>query len=209
MNESNNQHFGMLIDLSLCIGCNACVVACKQENETPRARFNTWVESWDVDAGERGIRRANVPKQCNHCEDAPCVKVCPTGASYRTDEGVVLVDKDKCIGCKYCMAACPFSVRYQLDSGEVEKCTFCYHRTTEGLMPACASACVTRARYFGDLNDLESDISQKMTALKTEGIHADLNLKPSLVYAGLEESEAMPVVSAVHRGGNVMKPYEG
>lgn len=209
MSESNNQRFGMLIDLSLCIGCNACVVACKQENETPRAQFNTWVESWDVDAGERGIRRANVPKQCNHCEDAPCVKVCPTGASYRTDEGVVLVDRDKCIGCKYCMAACPFSVRYQLDSGEVEKCTFCYHRTTEGLMPACTSSCVTRARYFGDVNDPESDISQKMAAMKTEGMHADLDLKPSLVYVGLEETEAMPVVSAVHRGGNVMKPYEG
>ena len=119
--STSTKRFGMLIDLSLCIGCNACAVACKQENGVPLTKFNTWVESWDVGTGEQA-RRANQPKLCNHCADAPCVKVCPTGASYRTEDGVVLVDAEKCIGCKYCMAACPYQARWvDDDTGEVGK----------------------------------------------------------------------------------------
>lgn len=204
----SEKRFGMLIDLSACIGCNACVVACKQENDIPLGCFNTWVESWDVGEYPQ-VTRANVPKQCNHCENAPCVKVCPTGASYRTEEGVVLVDADKCIGCKYCMAACPYQVRWVNAAGEVDKCTFCYNRTTHGLLPACVSTCVTRARYFGDLNDPESDISKKIAQLGSEGLYADLGLNPSLTYIGLTQTLEAPVVSAVHRGGNVMKPLKG
>lgn len=207
MSESN-KHYGMLIDLSLCIGCNACVVACKQENGVPRKRFNTWIESFDVDDDGR-IRRANIPKQCNHCGNAPCVKVCPTGASHKCDDGVVVVDQSKCIGCKYCMAACPYQVRYQLDTGEVEKCTFCHHRITKGMMPACVGTCVTKARMFGDLNDPESDISKRMAEVGGgEGLYPDLNLEPSLYYIGLEKTSSMPIVSAVHKGGNVLRPYE-
>lgn len=202
------RNLGMLIDLSLCIGCNACAVACKQENDVPIGCFNTWVESWDVDdAGS--IRRANVPKLCNHCTDAPCVKVCPTGASYRTDDGLVMVDPEKCIGCKYCMAACPFQVRYQVETGEIDKCTFCEHRTSQGLLPACVSTCVTRARYFGDLSDPSSDISKKMEEAETVALYEDLNLGSRVFYIGLDEIEAMPVVSAVHKGGNVLKRYKG
>ena len=122
----SEKKLGMLIDLALCIGCNACVVACKYENGVPADKFNTWIESFDVERPDGRIARANVPKQCNHCEDAPCVRVCPTGASYKAEDGTVQVDP-KCIGCKYCMAACPYQARYQLESGEVEKCTFCHH----------------------------------------------------------------------------------
>lgn len=205
----SEKKLGMLIDLSLCIGCNACAVACKQENGVPLTKFNTWVESWDVDkAGE--IRRANMPKLCNHCADAPCVKVCPTGASYQTEDGVVLVDAEKCIGCKYCMTACPYQARWvDEESGEVDKCTFCYHRSSNGLLPACVSTCVTRARYFGDLNDPNSDISKKIAEVGSEALHADLGLNPSVTYVGLSEVEGMSVVSAIHRGGNVVKHYEG
>ena len=208
--STSMKRFGMLIDLSLCIGCNACAVACKQENGVPLTKFNTWVESWDVGTGERA-RRANQPKLCNHCADAPCVKVCPTGASYRTEEGVVLVDAEKCIGCKYCMAACPYQARWVDDNtGVVGKCTFCHHRTSHGLLPACVSTCVTRARYFGDLNDPESDIAKRLAeADGGDVLYEDLGLNPSLYYIGLKETEAMPVASAIHRGGNVMKPYEG
>ena len=206
----SEKKLGMLIDLSLCVGCNACAVACKQENGVPLTKFNTWVESWDVDdAGT--IRRANVPKQCNHCADAPCVTVCPTGASYRTEDGVVLVDAEKCIGCKYCMAACPFQARWVNDeTGEVDKCTFCYHRSSHGLLPACVSTCITRARYFGDLNDPQSDIAKKLAEIGGgDALYDDLGLDPSLLYVGLSEVEGMPVVSAIHRGGNVVKHYEG
>ena len=120
------------------------------------------------------------------------------------------IDQGRCIGCKYCMAACPYQVRYQVESGEVGKCTFCHHRTSEGLLPACVSTCVGYARFFGDLNDPESDISKRLAEAKGgEVLMADLGLKPSLHYLGLSDVEAMPVASAVHRGGNVYKSYEG
>ena len=207
--STSTKRFGMLIDLSLCIGCNACAVACKQENGVPLTKFNTWVESWDVGTGEQA-RRANQPKLCNHCADAPCVKVCPTGASYRTEDGVVLVDAEKCIGCKYCMAACPYQARWvDDDTGEVGKCTFCHHRTAHGLLPACVSTCVTRARYFGDLDDPSSDIAKKVADVGSEALFADLGLNPSVLYVGLSQVEGLPATSAIHRGGNVVKPYEG
>ena len=206
--EEPRTRYGMLVDLSLCIGCNACTVACKLENGTPRECFNTWIESFDVESAGR-IRRANVPKQCNHCSDAPCVKVCPTGASHKLDDGVVMVDPDTCIGCKYCMAACPYQVRYQLDTGEVEKCTFCHHRVEKGLMPACVGTCVTKARLFGDVNDPESDIAKSIAREGRETLSPDLGLDPALGYIGLSDLEKMPVLSAIHRGGNVYKRYEG
>ena len=170
--------------------------------------FNTWVESWDVEDGER-TRRANVPKQCNHCENPQCVKVCPTGASYVADDGTVQIDAEKCIGCKYCLAACPYQARYATESGEAGKCSFCHHRTTEGMLPACVGTCVTSARFFGDLDDPDSDISKKLASGSGEVLNSDLGLSPSLYYFDLSAAEAMPVVSAVHRGGNVYKPFEG
>ncbi len=208
---SEKKQMGMLIDLSLCIGCNACTVACKEENDVPLTKFNTWVESFDVEASADGICRANIPKLCNHCDDAPCVSVCPTGASYRTEDGYVLVDHDRCIGCKYCMAACPYSVRWANDTtGEVSKCTFCYHRTTEGLLPACVSTCVTRARMFGDFADPQSDVSKRLAeAGGGDVLLEDLNLGPNVRYIGLKKIESLPVASAVVRGGDVYKPYEG
>ena len=206
MSEKN---LGMLIDLSLCVGCNACAVACKQENSVPVGAFNTWIESWDVIDEDGRVARANMPKQCNHCENAPCVKVCPTGASHRNEDGVVVVDQDRCIGCKYCMAACPYQVRWQLESGEVEKCTFCSHRTSQGMLPACVSTCITHARIFGDLNDPESDISKKLAESKIDVLYEDLGLKPKLYYIGLAETSEMTVGSAVHKGGKVYKRYEG
>ena len=207
---SDKKRLGMLIDLSLCIGCNACTVACKQENGVPLTKFNTWIESFDVEQSGK-TRRANVPKLCNHCDDAPCVRVCPTAATYRNEDGVVVVDHERCIGCKYCMAACPYSVRWADDAtGEVSKCTFCYHRTSEGLLPACVSTCVTGARVFGDINDPGSDISKRMTEVGgNEALLEGLKLDTSVRYAGLSQTESMNVVSAVVRGGNVYKPYEG
>ena len=108
------------------------------------------------------------------------------------------------------MAACPYQARYQLESGEVEKCTFCHHRSSEGLLPACVATCVTKARIFGDLNDPDSDISKRIAeAGGSEALYSDLGLNPHLTYIGLSDIDAMPVASAVHRGGNVVKPYEG
>ena len=206
----SERRLGMVVDLALCIGCNACAVACKQENDVPLTKFNTWVESWDVDDGGR-IRRANLPKLCNHCANPACVHVCPTGASYVDADGSVQIDTGKCIGCKYCMAACPYGVRYLVEeTGDVHKCTFCHHRSSNGLLPACVGTCVTKARVFGDLNDPDSDVSKLLAeAGGGEVLLADMGMEPSVRYVDLEETMALKRVSAVHKGGNVLTPYEG
>ncbi len=201
---------GMLIDLSRCVGCNACAVACKQENGVPLGKFNTWIESWDVVDGSGRVRRANLPRLCNHCTDAPCVDVCPTGASFHAEDGTVQIDPDKCIGCKYCMAACPYSMRWCDDeTGIVGKCTFCHTRTANGMDPACVNTCISSARIFGDLNDPDSEIAKRVAAGGDEVLLAELNLRPHVSYRGLEETQAMEVASAKHKGGNVYEPYEG
>lgn len=205
---SNNMHFGMLVDLSACIGCNACVVACKMENNVPLTKFNTWIESWDAGAYP-DVSRANVPHLCNHCVDAPCARVCPTGATRITPEGAVVLDESRCIGCKYCMAACPFQVRYQDPSTHaVEKCTFCYHRTSSGLLPACVSVCPTHARVFGDTNDPDSTISKRMANDVTESINGEIGLDVSVHYIGLSDTRKKPVASGVCHAGVVVKHLE-
>ena len=206
----SEQRLGMAIDLALCIGCNACAVACKMENGVGLGHFNTWVESWDVDR-DGDVRRASVPKLCNHCANPACVSVCPTGASYVDADGSVQVDTGKCIGCKYCMAACPYGVRYLVEeTGDVHKCTFCHHRSSNGLLPACVGTCVTKARVFGDLNDPDSDVSKLLAeAGGGEVLLADMGMEPSVRYVDLEETMALKRVSAVHKGGNVLTPYEG
>ncbi|OUO91325.1 hypothetical protein B5F40_04265 [Gordonibacter sp. An230] len=206
-----DRKYEMLVDLSRCIGCNACVIACKMENEVPLTKFNTWIESWDVEDGAGFIRRANLPKLCNHCENPACVHVCPTAASHVADDGTVQIDVDKCIGCKYCMAACPYGVRWFNDeSGDVHKCTFCEHRVSNGLLPACVGNCVTGARMFGDPNDPDSDLSRRLVeAPGTEVLLEDMGMAPSVRYVGLDDTMGMTRVSAIHQGGNVKTPYEG
>ncbi len=202
--------YGMLIDLSRCIGCNACTIACKQENGIDLGVFNTWVESWDTD--ENGtICRANLPKICNHCENPTCVSVCPTGASYVAEDGSVQVDESKCIGCKFCMAACPYGVRHMAgDSGVVQKCTFCHHRVENGLLPACVDTCITTARVFGDTNDPDSDISKLLASCGGgEALMDDMGMNPRVRYIGLDKTLSLQRVSAIHKGGNVKTPYEG
>ena len=204
----SDRKLGMLIDLSRCVGCNACVVGCKQENGVPIGDYNTWIESWDVDENGR-VKRANLPKLCNQCDNPSCVAVCPTGASYVSGDGTVQVDKDKCIGCKYCMSACPYGVRYATDEGDIRKCTFCQHRTSNGLLPVCVSTCITQARIFGDLNDPDSDISKALKSHGHEVLMTDMGLSPKVFYIGLDKYLNLPRVSAIHKGGNVMKKYDG
>ena len=165
--------YGMLINTKRCVGCFACRLACQMKNELePEATFIKY------DMLERGtypsVHAEVVPSQCMHCEDAPCQKVCPTHATYTTDDGVVLVDPERCIGCKYCMAACPYGSRIQIEAtGIIEKCRFCYHDGQVG-SPACVGTCVTGARVFGDLDDPESEISKALAKTNALPIAGDL-----------------------------------
>jgi DMSO reductase iron-sulfur subunit len=153
----------ILTDLDRCVGCHACTIACKQEN-------SVWVGSnWTrvVRVGPTGkypdLQMYFEPLQCQHCTDPQCVKVCPTGASYKRADGIVLIDKDKCIGCQYCTMACPYGVRYfNSDLKVVEKCTLCAQRVDQGLDPACVSMCPAKARIFGDVDNPNSEISAKI-----------------------------------------------
>ena len=140
---------GWIIDIRKCIGCRSCFVACKAENNTPlRTDWRYVVER------ERGAyptpKREFISLSCNHCDDPACMKSCPVDAiTKRDDDGVVLIDQDKCIGCRYCMFACPYGApRIDTDTGKVSKCTMCVHRLDAGLTPACATACLTGAIQF-------------------------------------------------------------
>jgi Fe-S-cluster-containing dehydrogenase component len=196
--------WGMVIDLRKCIGCQACTIACKAENLTPRGVY--WNRVLKRETGEYpNVSREFLPKPCMHCENPPCVRVCPTEASYKRPDGIVMIDYDKCIGCKYCIAACPYGARTYLDdvgsyfpsaglsqveeyrSGEhergvVEKCTFCVDRLEEGLEPACVQTCPPQARYFGDLDDPESEVSKLIRTNETVQLFRELGTNPSVYY---------------------------
>ena len=166
--------YGMLINTKKCIGCYACRVACQRQNNLLPTEDFIRYEEHEVGTYPN-VRVETVPLQCMHCEDAPCAAVCPTHATYITDSGVVLVDEEKCIGCKYCMAACPYGVRIQIEkTGVIEKCRFCWDGEKPGNPPACVGTCISGARIFGDLDDPDSDISKEIVATNAQPIAGDL-----------------------------------
>ncbi len=199
--------FGMAVDLERCLGCWTCAVVCKEENDVP---MGLWWNRVLTEGGD-GLDKPDgtyphldldyLPLACQHCEDAPCVKVCPAEATYkREDGGIVLVDYSKCIGCRYCMAACPYSVRvfnwaepqripdfsYGMVEGRprgvVEKCTFCVHRLDQGLEPSCVVSCPAQARIFGDLNDPDSPVSVAVRERGGTQMLADKGTHPQVYY---------------------------
>ena len=192
--------YAMAIDLSLCVGCAACAVACKMENEVPPGVFNLWIREREVGEYPNLVVEFR-PEQCLHCENPPCVPVCPTGASYQTKDGLVLVDPKKCIACGACIAACPYDARYLHPAGYVSKCTFCAHRLEKGKVPACVETCPTYCRTFGDLEDPESPVAKALKAAeRVDVLRPEQGTRPKLFYLNAPSKKALTRESEVHHG---------
>jgi Fe-S-cluster-containing dehydrogenase component len=196
--------YGMVIDRKQCLGCSACTLACKVEHGTPRGVF--WHRVVQSEIGEYpSANRQYLALPCMHCQNAPCVDVCPTGASYKRPDGIVAVDYDKCMGCKYCETACPYGARtyvqeikgyypefgltpyeqvmfQQHQAGVVEKCNFCMERVAKGEEPACVQTCPAYARYFGDLDDPNSEVSRLIAERHGYQLMPELGTNPSVYY---------------------------
>jgi Fe-S-cluster-containing dehydrogenase component len=221
--------WGMVIDLDKCFACQSCTAACRMENNTPVAGENQaqmgrailWNEVLPFVEGEYpNVNETMIPRPCMHCDDPACIKVCPVQATYKTEEGVVLIDYERCIGCRFCTVACPYQVRYfnwfapewpealkahlnpdpevaPRPKGVVEKCTFCVQRLrkaretaqAEGrpfaatdYIPACVETCTGHARYFGDLDDPKSLVSQLSASPRAFRLQEEMGTKPKVYY---------------------------
>ncbi len=214
--------FAMVIDIGACIGCRTCQWACKKENNIPDAISPPWIEVFELKSevdvtGHPSLQelkegattsytespregRWYLPVQCYHCDNPPCVKVCPVGATYKDRDGFVLMDYDRCIGCRICVAACPYSARRfnwlepevppdevnplvpVRPLGVVEKCTFCVHRVRQGKLPRCVEVCPVQARRFGNLNDPESEVSKILESNLSLRLLKEANTDPNIWY---------------------------
>lgn len=164
----------LVINIDRCTGCDSCIVSCKFENHLPLGTFYNRVMQVGPTGTYPNIERYNLPVQCQQCTHARCVEVCPTGASYRDSEsGIVLVNEAKCIGCQYCLYACPYGVRsFSEEDGVARKCTLCQHLTADGKAdPACVRNCPGGARFYGDLDDPDSAVSRELAKYDDECIH--------------------------------------
>ncbi|MBN2172638.1 MAG: 4Fe-4S dicluster domain-containing protein [Bacteroidales bacterium] len=207
--DESKPWYGIGIDIEKCIGCGNCAKACKEENNVPKEPFyfRNWVEQYTIkNDGEIVVESPNggidgftqsvpdeeifktffVPKMCNHCAKSPCTQVCPVGATFESPEGIALMDENYCIGCRYCIQACPYGCRYiHPDKGTADKCTLCYHRIKKGLKPACFEVCPTGARIFGDLNEKDGVMHNFLKNHNCMVLKPNLNTGSKLYYNGL------------------------
>jgi tetrathionate reductase subunit B len=218
LSEDPSVRWVFLVDTTKCVGCGLCVKACKLENEVPYdvPVTRTWVERYviSMDGGfhadsPNGAREGFtsrkiwgeeilpediakaffVPKLCNQCQNPPCVQVCPVGATFQTNDGVVLVDRSWCIGCGYCIMACPYGVRFFHPVYKVaEKCTFCYHRIVKGMQPACVQACPFEARRIGNIKDPDDPVAKLILTERVAVLKDEYGTKPQAYYIGLDNS---------------------
>ncbi|HPQ72090.1 MAG TPA: 4Fe-4S dicluster domain-containing protein [bacterium] len=182
------RRWGFLIDLRKCIGCQTCEVTCKMENDVHLGVWRSWVKQ--VEKGEYPrVSRGFLPLLCNNCDNPICVTVCPVNANQKRPDGIVTFNPHRCVGCRYCMAACPYEVRYIHPTKRiVEKCNWCHHRVDAGLQPACVENCPTGARVFGDLLDPGSEIRRIMTQNETTVIQPEMGTKPQVYYVNYDEA---------------------
>ena len=178
--------YAMVVDLRRCIGCHSCSVVCKSENDVPLGVWRTWIKEFEKGTFPH-VRKAFVPLLCNNCDDPPCVPVCPVGATSKRDDGIVIINPHLCIGCRYCMAACPYGMRHLHPVlNVVEKCHWCVHRVAAGLRPACVDACPTGALSFGDLRDRDDPLSRMLVDNPVQTLRPELGTSPHVFYIGLD-----------------------
>ena len=184
--------YGFIIDNRKCIGCHACTTACKSEHEVPVGVNRTWVKQ--VEKGEfPNSRRVFSLMRCNHCTDAPCVEICPTEALNIRPDGIVDFDKDRCIGCKSCMQACPYDALYiDPETNTAAKCNYCAHRIDVGLEPACVNVCPEHAIISGDMEDATSEIAQLLSRQQVKVRKPEKATKPNLFYIDADDSSLIP-----------------
>src|SRR5437588_12263593 len=186
--------YAFVVDQRRCIGCHACTVACKEENQVPLGAFRTWVKYV-----ERGTfphtRRYFAVLRCNHCDAAPCVTICPTVALYRRPDGIVDFDGARCIGCKSCMQACPYDALYiDPTTNTAAKCHYCAHRIEVGLEPACVIVCPEQAIIAGDLDDPRTPIARLVAREQVEVRKPEQGTRPKVYYVGAESSALSPAL---------------
>jgi Fe-S-cluster-containing dehydrogenase component/formate-dependent nitrite reductase membrane component NrfD len=186
--------YGFVIDQRKCIGCHACTVACKEENQVPLGVNRTWVKY--IEKGTfPDTRRYFSVLRCNHCDNAPCVIICPTVALYRRPDGIVDLDRDRCIGCKSCMQACPYDALYiDPETQTAAKCHYCAHRVEVGLEPACVVVCPVQAIVAGDLDDPSAPIARLVASQQTQVRKPEQGTQPKLFYVGAEEAALAPAM---------------
>ncbi|MCG6366592.1 sulfate reduction electron transfer complex DsrMKJOP subunit DsrO [Vibrio fluvialis] len=189
------KRYAMLIDLRKCVGCQACTVGCGVENQMPIGQFRTTVKQYEVTLTDgsqatQQVKAFTLPRLCNHCDNPPCVAVCPVQATFQREDGIVMVDNSRCVACAYCVQACPYDARVINEHTlTADKCTFCAHRLEQGLLPACVETCVGGARIIGDLNDATSQIRQLMAQHQGElkVLKPEANTQPHVFYLGMDE----------------------
>jgi len=193
-------HYAMVIDLNTCVGCNACMAACAMENQTPvwKNKWRTYVPEKEIGTSEMVMRRF-FPRLCNHCDNPPCLTVCPTGATYKRPDGIVMIDPDRCMGCRACAMACPYDARYEVTYDDIktgkefygelqrtspgmDKCSFCAHRLDKGMKPACVETCVGSARQLGDLDNPADPVAQMVMSGVAQPLMPHLGTRPNVYY---------------------------
>jgi Fe-S-cluster-containing dehydrogenase component/formate-dependent nitrite reductase membrane component NrfD len=202
--EPEPRRWAKVIDQTRCIGCHACSTACKSENGVPLGVHRTYVKAVEIGAFP-AVRRAFQVTRCNQCDDAPCTAVCPTRAMFRRKDGIVDFDKRICIGCKACIAACPYDAIFiNPDDGAAEKCNFCSHRVDAGLEPACVTVCPTGAIVIGDLDDPGSPVARIVQRDAVAVRRPEKETRPKLFYKGAHQATLDPLAARRPPGGLLM-----